>query len=316
MKTKLSRTCEARHITLFRMNVVRLGQGRVDTVNNQTQNQEASQTQNQTQSQALQLAQATNENIVALAKGAGEQFEKLTHKIQDLTAQVQALQPKKRVKKKKLRERDVFSDELVELLTNKIMNKKASLKQARNLLVIFVLFATGIRCNETGQLTITSLTNLATQQTTEILESKTKKTRTLVISKKHAQTLKAAVNLFKTLNARKNPTVQNKENLSIWYNYSKKEKYHHKSVLRAVNAELKNLLNEIYQSSSTNEPVAMPKISSHSGRISFVTRLFKQKHQAHEIQQLVGHKNVQTTLMYSRVRLNVNEKINLLDQNN
>jgi site-specific recombinase XerD len=92
---------------------------------------------------------------------------------------------------------------------------------------------------------------------------------------------------------------------------------HDKSVIRSINETLKELLAKSLGKESILDmqgETYVPLISSHSGRITFVTRLFKSGTDVETVRQLVGHKQIDTTIKYSRNNLTADQRKRILDE--
>jgi len=160
----------------------------------------------------------------------------------------------------------------------------------RNLMTIFTfLFHTGLRINEIQNLKVKDLISLLKDGFCYVYTNKTKQMRKLFVSNKGQNELK---NLFE---------VYFKDDELEWNlirpNNLPFEKFHKISLINQVNKYIIKVLGNNY--------------SSHSFRIGLITDLSLNGGNPKVIQEIIGHKNIQTTLNY--IKTTDNDKINLLN---
>jgi site-specific recombinase XerD len=263
---------------------------------------------------ASQHLHVINDNIVKLAQATGERLLSMDRKLDAVLAHQN--KPKKKPNKPE-RQRDAISSKIHDCIVGKALSSNSSIKEVRNALAIVLLEGTGMRCNESRTLTIKQLKEFATHQFANVFQTKTNSFREIVISKRNADILKQAISLYEDLAIRKFRVTLNKvESTPLWYNFKTESALHPKSVLRTINKTLKDIVNEVFDPTGgeiKHDDFQAPNLKSHSCRVTFVTNLFRKDVEAHKIKSMVGHKSIDTTLKYSRYKLNATDKIALLD---
>ena len=107
--------------------------------------------------------------------------------------------------------------------------------------------------------------------------------------------------------------------VTLWFNLRSKQTMHPKSILRTINQQLDLTLAESLGLDNVKllrGLTPIPRISSHSGRITFVTKLLKHGTEIDTVRQMVGHSRIDTTLRYSRNMLSLSERKKILDDIN
>lgn len=177
-------------------------------------------------------------------------------------------------------------------------SQHAHLEQARKQILFTLLFYTGARVNELRMITKNDLINAVEEGTLK-----------LVLQKQHDAVVRVL------------PTVARQKRLKLapdihFFFYQDQRRFlvesfrkpghlmHEKAWMTYVNREMK----KAKQSLQINAV-----LSSHSFRVGFITRHLKHA-ESHEVAQIVGHKNLNTTMKYNRYALNQEQVRNMLDK--
>jgi hypothetical protein len=146
------------------------------------------------QADVVQALQLINNNVVNIGETHNSKFKDLNNQLDQIQTSVNKLLPKTKHKKIKGPQREAFSAELIKQLTHALKTPSTfSHHTQRNHLVIQLLFGSGIRCNETKQLNIQNLQDLANNKIIQILETKTKNLRNISIGSSAATLLREAL---------------------------------------------------------------------------------------------------------------------------
>lgn len=261
-----------------------------------------------------------NQNIVNIGDVQREHLNNIHNKIHTMQGQVQLLVPKPTKVHVKQVLRDSFSTDFLVVIRNKLQNPLPLPHYTqRNHIAIHLLHTTGVRCNETRYLTLQQLLDLSTHHSLEIFETKTKRKRVIAMSTQAATLLrKALLHYIETLNNYLKLQVDLTQ-VTLWFNLRSKQTMHPKSILRTINQQLDLTLAESLGLDNVKllrGLTPIPRISSHSGRITFVTKLLKHGTEIDTVRQMVGHSRIDTTLRYSRNMLSLSERKKILDDIN
>lgn len=236
-----------------------------------------------------------NQKVIQIGSIQKQNLDTIQDKVDQLHEKVDKLAPAKRQPHIKQVQRDAFTPQFIQTLHSKLRDPSHfPLYKQRNHIAIQILYSCGVRCKETRDLTVQQLLNLSKEQ--EIFKTKTNRKRIITIGT-------TAVGLLQTALLCYIDTVKHTEKLKgnlgpLWLNFKTKNTMHHKSILRSINKELDEVLAESLGLQNAEElqgQINAPHISSHLGRITFVTKLLKSGTDIDTVRQMVGHSRIDTT---------------------
>lgn len=164
------------------------------------------------------------------------------------------------------------------------VGSKNSLKPIKLKLIYFLLYYLGVRANEVRLLTYEMLLELKNTGECQIYSSKTNSQLCKVLPSEGIELLRGEfwndIEVhFKVYQYIGSSTYQNKT-------------YHPVAFIKFINRDLKNICN-LYK---------MPVFTSHSFRVGLITALLK-KFRIQDVSSEIGHKNIQSTMLYFRYRI-------------
>ena len=213
--------------------------------------------------------------------------------------------PKIKHKPKPLREpinKNIFY-QLIQL--PKAPHKRYS-SYCRFFLFFVILYFTGMRLSEVGDLTEQQVYELQNTQKTQIYASKQNKMIYVVVSKQIQPVLKQieieiSTTFFDSYQIHQKDVIRhtfNNHTFVAWYN-------------KQLTFHLTRLLE---QNPSNKLPFNIKVLSSHSFRINRITQLLRMKMPIEQVQNLIGHANIRTTAQYFRWKPNNDYTIQQLSQ--
>jgi integrase/recombinase XerD len=226
-------------------------------------------------------------------------IEPVENSLDELHKKVDKLLPKDKTNREVLPLRDPIDRNLFPLFfTNAGSQSKRQpdLKQAQLRVAYTLLYHTGLRINEIRSVTEDQINRTIKTSQISVIHHKTKQPYIHVLSKQGLLNIK-----------RIKPEIDiifNKYKFK--YLFGKEKPAHKKSVIRFINQDLKN----------TCEVNGIPfNIKSHSFRINMVSSLLKTT-SVQNAAQLIGHKDIKSTMTYQRYSLSKDEIQKLLDEIN
>jgi site-specific recombinase XerD len=195
-------------------------------------------------------------------------------------------------KKKPLREVITLKD--LDLILDHV-NGRSQLQKSRRRLGLILLYFTGLRVSNLRLLSIQNTQDLFTYGKIKLSLIKGGASRyDLVVSSKDRKRLvnnhQIDLDILSSCKKGSDPLLTNKEGFSLSREYLDKE------------------LNFILQKASL---LLNKHLRTHSFRASYVTD-FLEVHDLHEVQELIGHKSIASTLEYKRSRLSITDRFRLL----
>ena len=186
------------------------------------------------------------------------------------------------------------------LLIQKKGFKRRKIGYHRFRICCVLLYSTGLRLSDIGALNLENITDLATSCSTQIISKKTNCVLPIVISEKNRMyLLRLKPEIFLIFKDLINKTkVSKKDIFRITLSHTKTNSLFN----YWFNNQLNFYLYQIFQ----NNSFFLSQLSlykSHSFRIGRVTRLLGGKMPIQDVAVLMGHKNIQTTLLYNRFQI-------------
>jgi len=166
------------------------------------------------------------------------------------------------------------------------IGSKNPLKRIKLKIIYFFLYYFGVRANEVRLLTYEMLLELKNTGECQIYSSKTNTQLCKILPSEGIELLRGELFWndievhFKVYQFIGSSTYQNKT-------------YHPAAFIKFINRDLKNICNSY----------KMPVFTSHSFRVGLITALLK-KFRIQDVSSEIGHKNIQSTMLYFRYRIN------------
>lgn len=230
--------------------------------------------------------------VGAVFSHINSRFNLVEKKIDDSKTEIiEKIENKKQPKPKrsKMVERDFIDFQFYEsLMSQERKPREHFLSYSQFRVAVTLLFFTGARCNEIRNITEKQIYELLQHNIIILDQTKTRSERKIVLGQKSRKWLKLIERDVSTVFFQSD-TLGKDINPQNW--------------LKFINTRLQKF-SKIYKRNQ--------KISSHSFRIGFVTKLLN-NYPIHIVRDLVDHKSIQTTLKYSRHKLTDCERANAID---
>lgn len=257
-----------------------------EEVNKETLNSDIEQYREQ--ETPFQIINETRENTEEIKEQLNKQDQRIEYIGKAVYTILQKIENKPKVKRNTLPLRQPASNSIYYyLIEQQIETREKKLQFSRFRVAITILWATGLRVNETKSIKYSDIQTIINEKTLQIYQPKTKKYRIIHFSNE-------AVKQFIFIKPDIDVTFATHETLAGEMNES--------SWIAFIN---KRLINKT--------KVFGLNIKSHSFRVNFVTSLLKHA-PLQIVANLVGHSNIATTVKYDRYHPNKNKTIELLQK--
>lgn len=235
-----------------------------------------------------QIINETRENTEEIKEQLNKQDQRIEYIGKAVYTILQKIENKPKVKRNTLPLRQPASNSIYYyLMEQKLEIREKKLQFSRFRVAITILWATGLRVNETKSIKYSDIQTIINEKTLQIYQPKTKKYRIIHFSNEAVKQfifIKPDIDvIFAT-----HETLAGEMNESSWIAFLNK---------RLINKTKVFGLN----------------IKSHSFRVNFVTSLLKHA-PLQIVANLVGHSNIATTVKYDRYHPNKNKTIELLQK--
>jgi integrase/transposase InsO family protein len=232
---------------------------------------------------------------------------------------LRALSEKKKVPKRTVIPaplRDAMTFAFIEQLVEYRIGTKKSVKltNLRCLIAVVLINGSGIRISDLRPLTFSQTQALADNGSSKILNVKGRRNEIKVLDSVSREYLERILAIYKPILEKLGypigPDSPVFTNLELDPNSDLPKQASSQNVFsRAINVFLKSFCRIFNKNNGTDL-----HITSHSGRIGFITRLFVDEQSLDVIQELAGHKNPNVTIRYSRFVRTTDSKKNVVDR--